>query len=255
MPQDTFNYGFKKYSTIIDGPEMFDNYVDDTSNNFEIIDTELNRVEGLTSVIDVLPDIATRDAIVSPPTGLQVHVIDASEDDDVYSSWAQYIYTGAVWVKTNEDDINTSFGTFYQKETDPHEMITVGTNTFTNNKVGLILTQSTVQGGVSLNEVEGRIEHSGRDTNYLFNATATIRDPSTPNMIIYFILVKNGTIFIEPSMSYGRLEASGSAMSLDAASNVFMSDGDYIEVFCKTNKLDGEFWVDSMQLQIVQVPQ
>ncbi|KFZ25919.1 MAG: hypothetical protein KQ78_01875 [Candidatus Izimaplasma bacterium HR2] len=45
MPQNTPNYGLKKYSTIIDGPEIFDNYIDDTSNNFEIIDTELNRVE------------------------------------------------------------------------------------------------------------------------------------------------------------------------------------------------------------------
>ncbi|KFZ25921.1 MAG: hypothetical protein KQ78_01877 [Candidatus Izimaplasma bacterium HR2] len=37
-------------------------------------------------VMDVLPDITTRDALENPSTGKQVHIIDASGDSNVYSS-------------------------------------------------------------------------------------------------------------------------------------------------------------------------
>ena len=227
----------------------------------EITDYRVGRNSGSqvtsvpSSVMDVVPDIATRDAIDNPPTGKQVHVTDASGDSDVYTGWAQYIYNGASWTKTLEDPANTSFGVYYQADEDTYQMNTTGTDTYVGNKMEIPLTECGVQGGSSLNLVDGRIKHVGRDTKYLFNATATVHDCSTPNMTIHFILVKNGTEFLDVSQSYGRLESVAGAMSLDAASCVDMEDGDFLEIFCKTDKLNGSFWVDSMQLQLNQVPQ
>lgn len=204
-------------------------------------------------VMDVVANIAIRDAIINPPTGKQVHVIDASGDFDIYTGWAQYIYAGGTWVRTNEDHANTTYGVFHQLEADPYKMITTGINSYNNNKVNLTLTISKVAGGLSLGA--GRIEHTGKTLILAFNATATIRTPSTPDTSVWFVLVKNGNEFVFPSSSFGRIESLGGAMSVDAASCVEVSDGDYLEVYCKTNKLNAEFWVEGMQLQFIEVPQ
>lgn len=212
-------------------------------------------VEELTSLIDVVPTIADRDAIQNPPTGKEVHVIDATADITVYADWARYMYDGSEWIKINEADTNTSFGIFYQSDGNDYEMITTGINTFTGNKVEVNLFIDRVAGGLTIDGVNKRIVHSGKPIYYAFNATATVRDPSAPDMEVRFVLIKNGTTQINPSLSFTQIESLSGAASLDASSGVYMEDGDYVEVYCKTDKLNGEFWVNNMQLQFIEVPQ
>jgi len=157
-------------------------------------------------------------------------------------------------MRTNEDDANTTFGTFYQLQADDYLMETTGINTFVGNKIGLTLTQGPVAGGLSLNVGLGRLEHVGKSMMLAFNATASIAEPSVPNMEIHIVLFKNGVQVI-PSMSHALIESSGGATTIDAAAAVSVEDGDYLEVFCSTDKTNGDFWVHEMQLQFIEVPQ
>jgi hypothetical protein len=53
--------------------------------------------------IKVVNTIADRDALLVYE-GLRVHVIDATADPTVDSGWAEYLWTGAEWVKTAENE-------------------------------------------------------------------------------------------------------------------------------------------------------
>ena len=70
--------------------------------NSDDIQTMINTALAGFSQIQIVADIAARDAITSPITGAYVLVIDASADATVTAGAASYIHNGTTWVKVTE---------------------------------------------------------------------------------------------------------------------------------------------------------
>ena len=70
--------------------------------NSDDIQAMINTALAGFSQIQIVADIAARDAIASPITGAYVLVIDASADATVTAGAASYIHNGTLWVKVTE---------------------------------------------------------------------------------------------------------------------------------------------------------
>lgn len=142
--------------------------------------------------------------------------------------------------------------TVYQKAADSKRIITVGTDTYDGNKVDPVLTLNKEYGGLELDAVNGRLVN-GSDTikKCLFDAVATVSNPAANNTKIWFSLFKNDTEILEQTTSYIKLETQTGAGTLNAATEIDLEPGEYIEVFCKTDKLNGEFDVEHIQLRLI----
>lgn len=144
----------------------------------------------------------------------------------------------------------------YQSEANSALIQTIGINTYANNKVGPVLNIVGEFGGVEFDAVDKWIvNNSGVTKKMLFDAVATVSDPGDNNTRIHFAIFKNsGATPEEQTVSFTKLESTTGASVLNAASAITMEPGDYIEVFCKTDKNNGSFYVDHMQLRLIECP-
>lgn len=163
-----------------------------------------------------------------------------------------YILLGRV---RNLEIINEELSgiTLYQKTVDGKVITTTGINTYINNKMDPTLTIDKEVGGLELDEITGRIvNNSGKSKRFLFDAVATVANPSAPNMKVYFTLYKNGTENQEQTTSYTKLESTTGAATLNAATEIVLDNSEYVEVFCMTDKTDGSFTLEHMQLRLIE---
>ena len=141
----------------------------------------------------------------------------------------------------------------YQADADTTIITTVGTDTYVNNKVDIPLTLYGGAGGIELDVVnKWIINNSGMAKKLIFDAVATVSSPSANNTTIHFAIFVNGTEIQDQTVSFAKLESLTGATVLNAASMVDLDDGDYIEVYCKTNKTDASFTADHIQLRFVE---
>lgn len=132
---------------------------------------------------------------------------------------------------------------------------TTGTNTYVDNKVDLPFTVFDSYGGLELDEINKRIvNNSGRTRTFAFDGISTISLPSTPNMFVWYALFKNGSVKQDQTISFGKLIGVDGAALLGVDSSVTLNDGDYVEIFCKTDKLDGSFTAAHTQIRFIEIP-
>lgn len=163
-----------------------------------------------------------------------------------------YIYMKAQIDALIDKFTNYSSCIVYQKTADGITVTTVGTNTYVNNKVNVPLTEFEAEGSLSVDTENGWILHTGATKKYNFNAVATASDPGDNNTKIYFVIFKNGTTEQDQTTSFLKIETQTGAGTLNAASAIIMNDGDYIEIYTKTDKLNGSFKIDNTQLQLTE---
>ncbi len=146
-----------------------------------------------------------------------------------------------------------STGSFYQLDADDKVITTTGTDTYVGNKVDPVMVVNCEAGGIILDLVNGWvINNSGKTKRFQFDAVASISIPSTNNTTIHFAIFKNGTELQGQTVSFAKLESLTGATVLNAASSILLDDGDYVEVYCKTNKPNASFTVSHIQLRFVE---
>jgi len=165
-----------------------------------------------------------------------------------------YIYMKAQIDKLIDKFTNYSSCIAYQAESDTYLMETTGTNTYTGNKVNATLTEFDCIGSLSIDTENNRIVHTGATKKYTFDAVASVSNPSANNTTIRFALFKNGATLQDQTQSFAKIETQTGAATLNAASAVYMADGDYVEIFTKTDKTDASFTCDHMQLKLLECP-
>lgn len=158
--------------------------------------------------------------------------------------------TGAQ-VDTSVDKVKDySLCAAYQTDAQRQQIVTVGTDSW--QKADIPLTDSGCAGKLSLNTIDGRIEHTGETTEYLFNGVSTIDTPGN-NMNVFYRIYINGTDGQEQTTSKVSVTIPNGAAVLNAASKITLNDGDYIEVWVKTSVLNGAFYTNNTQLQLAEV--
>lgn len=145
--------------------------------------------------------------------------------------------------------------TLYMAEGENTEITTTGTSTYVDNKVNPPLFTFDSYGGLELDEInKWIINNSGRTRTFAFDGIAFISLASTPNMAVHYALFKNGSIMQEQTISFAKLMGSDGVATLGVDSSVTLNDGDYVEVYCKTDKLDGSFTTTNIQLRFIEIP-
>jgi len=145
--------------------------------------------------------------------------------------------------------------TLYMAEGENTVITTIGTSTYVGNKVNPPFLVFDSYGGLELDEInEWVINNSGRTRTFAFDGIAFISLPSTPNMAIHYALFKNGSVIQEQTISFAKLMGSDGVATLGVDSAVTLNDGDYVEVYCKTDKLDGSFTTTNIQIRFIEIP-
>lgn len=151
--------------------------------------------------------------------------------------------------------LNYTSGIYYQADGDDKIIYTTGIDTYVGNKVDIPLTVWAEVGGIKLDPInKWIINNSGIAKRMLFDGVSSLTDPSAPNMLVHFAIFINGNEIQDQTQSFTKLESLTGANTLNAATGVDLDPGDYMEVYCKTNKLDGSFTNAHIQLRFIECP-